>query len=385
MTTVCRHRLFSFAMLAALLTALPAGAVEHVEVHRDGRTQWLSGKVVAEDSVGSMLLETDEGALWPLQASTIRSRTSDDKPFEPLDKDQLAGRLLAELGPEFQAHNSKHYVVVFNTTRTYAKWCSSLLERLQKAFIAFWKKKGCDVKEPDKPLAVLVFGDKASYLRHAKTELGGAASNAIGYYSLQTNRIVMYDLTGMQALRRENNRRGTLHDITALLSQPEAEPLVATIVHEATHQIAFNCGLQRRYVDNPVWLGEGLAMFFETPDLASNRSWRGTGKVNYHRWNLFRDNYAAGKVGSLKSLIVDDSRIRNPRTTLNVYAESWAWTYFLIKWRPKQFAAYLKMLADKPLLKPDDRETRLRDFQSHFGENLAELEDEFYRRMSRIK
>ena len=381
-----RYGLIGLFLLPGIFQAeLPARAVEHVQVNRDGHSQQLSGKIVIEDSVGSMLLETDEGGLWPLQANIIRSRTSDEEPHAPLNQEQLAQRLLAEMGPGFQVHESMHYVVVFNTTRTYAKWCSSLLERLQKAFIVSWKKKGCDVKKPERPLAVLVFSDKDSYVRHARPELGPGAGSAIGYYSQQTNRIVMYDLTGMQALRREDSRRGTKHDITALLSQPEAEPLVATIVHEATHQIAFNCGLQTRFVDNPAWLGEGLAMYFETPDLSSSRSWSGIGNVNYARWDLFRDNYTRGKVGTLKSLVVDDSRIRNPRTAVDVYAESWAWTYFLIKWHPKEYVAYLKTLAAKPLLRLDDRETRLAEFQAHFGENLGKLQDEFYRRMSRIK
>lgn len=373
------------ALLALLLCANSAMAVEHIMLRMDDGIKKVTGQVLIEDSFGNLLFESDDGALKRIDAKKIDSRSSDEKPFEHLDKEQLAQRLLEELGTNFRVHESKHYVVAYNTTDKYAKWCSSLLERLQKAFIVFWKKKGCKVKEPEHPLAVLIFNDKRSYLRYAKAEIGGTAESAIGYYNMETNRIVMYDLTGMQALRRENTRRGTLRDITILLSQPEAVPLVATIVHEATHQIAFNCGLQKRLVDNPAWLGEGLAMYFETPDLASNRSWSGIGKVNYERWNLFLDNYHAGKLGTLKSLIVDDSRIRNPRMAVDAYAESWAWTYFLIKWHPKKYTAYLKMLREKQVLSSDDPITRLSDFQKHFGKNLGELEDDFFRRMSRIK
>ena len=289
------------------------------------------------------------------------------------------------MGPGFQVHASKHYVVVFNTTRTYAKWCSSLLERLQTGFISYWKKRGCDVKAPEHPLAVLVFSDKGSYLRHARDELGDAAGNAIGYYSFQTNRIVMYDLTGMQELRRQNSRRGTLHDITALLSQPAAEPLVATIVHEATHQISFNCGLQTRYSFPPVWLSEGLAVYCETPDLSSRRGGGSIGAVNYNRWNRFRKNTSAGRAPPLKRLLVNDDLMRNPRTAVDAYASAWAWNYFLIKWRPKEYTAYLKTLAAKPQMSVDDERTRLQDFRRHFGSDFAELEKEFYRRMSRIK
>jgi len=160
---------------------------------------------------------------------------------------------------------------------------------------------------------------------------------------------------------------------------------VATIVHEATHQIAFNCGLQKRFSDNPVWLAEGLAMFCETPDLFSNRSWSGIGKVNYERWDLYRNNANADRVDSLRSLIVDDSRFRNSRTAVDAYAEAWAWTYFLITWHTDEYVAYLNDIADKPLLTPAHKQARLADFTKHFGSDFAKLEDEFYRRMSRIE
>ncbi|MEM9352574.1 MAG: DUF1570 domain-containing protein [Planctomycetota bacterium] len=358
-------------------------AVEHVLVNRNGGLQRLSGEVLEEDSVGSLLLATDEGGLWPISADSIEERTSDSAPLVRLDGDQLGARLREELGENFQLHDSKNYIVCFNTTQAYAKWCSSLLERLQKAFISFWKKKGCDIEQPEEPLAVLVFGDRRSYERYAKQDLGGSVGNAIGYYSLQTNRIVMYDLTGSQSLRRQTNRRGKLQDITALLRQPAAEPLVATVVHEATHQIAYNCGLQKRYVDNPVWLSEGMAMYFETPDLRSNRSWRGIGLVNYARWDLFVQNDRAGKNGTLKDLIASDDRFRNGRTAVDAYAEAWAWNYFLIKWRGKDYVDYLDTLRAKPLLRYDSPAQRVADFEKHFGD-LAELEEEFVRRMRRI-
>jgi hypothetical protein len=81
-----------------------------------------------------------------------------------------------------------------------------------------------------------------------------------------------------------------MREINEMLSQPAAVPLVATIVHEATHQIAFNCGLQQRYADIPLWLCEGMAVYFEAPDLTSTRGWRGIGRVNYPRLETFRKN-----------------------------------------------------------------------------------------------
>lgn len=366
------------------LWEISANAIETVLLNQKGEPQQLIGKVVVEDSAGSLLLETDEGAFHTIMANMIRSRQSDSQPLERLDKEGLAERLLAEMGPGFQVYQSKHYVVVYNTTLKYAQWSASLLERLQRGFLAYWKKQGFDVKEPEHPLAVVVLGDKDSYMQYAKEELGAAAGSAIGFYSLKTNRITMYDLTGMQALRRENTKRGSLHDISAMLSEPEAEPLVATIVHEATHQIAFNCGMQKRFGANPDWLGEGLAMFHETPDLGSSRSWSGIGKVNYQRWDRYRNNANADRVAPLRALIVNDERFRDSRTAVDAYAEAWAWTYFLITWHTDKYVAYLKDLAAKPVLTIDDKRTRMHDFTKHFGSDLDALEDEFYRRMSRL-
>ncbi len=366
--------------------AVPFGAraLEHVTVDEKGREVKLSGEALVEARDGGLLLKTADGAYHRLEGRVIRRRTHDSQPLVMLTAEQLADQLLAELPPGFQVHHSKNYVVCYNTTRTYAEWTSSLLERLQKAFIAYWKKRGCEVAEPAQPLAVLVFGDQESYARYARADLGAAVNSVIGYYNLDTNRIMMYDLTGMQALRTEGYERGSLHDISAMLSQPEAEPLVATIVHEATHQIAFNCGLQKRLVDNPLWMSEGLAVYFETPDLSSSRSWSGIG-VNYARWDRFVENVAADRVAPLAQLIGDDELFRGPETAVDAYAQAWAWNYYLIKWRPKEYAAYLKDIAAKPVLVVDDKKQRMAEFRKHFGADLGKLEADFYRRMDRVK
>lgn len=360
------------------------GALELVDAVENGQQVNLAGEVIVEARDGGMLLKTADGAYHRLEGRSIRGRKRDSQPLVMLNAEQLAEQMLKELPPGFQVHQSKNYVVCYNTTRTYAEWTSSLLERLQKAFIAYWKKRGADVTEPEQPLVVLVFGDQQSYAKFARADLGAAVNSVIGYYNLDTNRIMMYDLTGMQTLRQEGYGRGSLHDISAMLSQPEAEPLVATIVHEATHQIAFNCGLQKRLVDNPLWMSEGLAVYFETPDLSSSRSWSGVG-VNYARWDRFVDNVANQRTATLERMIGDDELFRDPETAVDAYAQAWAWNYYLLKWRPKEYAAYLKAIAAKPVLVVDSRKERMDEFRKHFGQDLGKLEDDFFRRMDRVK
>src|SRR5207253_9543744 len=79
---------------------------------------------------------------------------------------------------------------------------------------------------------------------------------------------------------------------------------IATVIHEATHQIAFNSGMHTRYADNPLWLAEGMAMYFETPDLSSKSGWKTAGAVNDLRLGQFQEFAAQRRArDSLATLI----------------------------------------------------------------------------------
>jgi hypothetical protein len=329
-------------------------------------------------------LQSNDGALWTIEPTQIVSRTPTDKPFAPATREELAAQLAAELPPGFSTHTTPHYVIAYNTSRIYAQWTGSMLERLHRAFTNYWQREGLSIREPEFPLVVQVFSDWPGYAEASRDDLPGGVGNIIGYYSLRTNRVNMFDLTGAEALRGQERRRGSLRDINAMLSQPAAIPLVSTIVHEATHQIAFNCGLQTRYADIPLWLCEGMAVYFEAPDLASTRGWTGIGKVNYPRLETFRNNQPRWNERSLESLLADDRRFRDSRAASDAYAEAWALNYYLIKYQPKAYAAYLKLLAEKSPLVESGPKARLDEFRQHFGD-LDKLEQDFLRRMSRVE
>ena len=138
---------------------------------------------------------------------------------------------------------------------------------------------------------------------------------------------------------------------------------VATIVHEATHQIAFNCGLHTRYSDCPMWFSEGIAVYFETPDLHSPKGWSGIGAVNRPRLAQFQQYLRSRPHDSLRTLISNDKRFRDPKQALDAYAEAWALTYFLLQQHRKQYVEYLRMLSAKKPLLEDGPEKRLAQFQ----------------------
>lgn len=365
-----------------LVAPRSAKAVEHVVFKQDGEELSIRGRLVVQPEDGGLLIESADGMLWMVPPEDLVKHRHDDEPLQPLSPQEMGERLRQEF-PGFEIHATQHYVICHNTSRAYAQWCGALFERLYKAFINFWSRKGFDLHEPEFPLVALVFADADSYTAYAAN--GDGAGAVIGYYSFATNRIAMHDLTGVQAARRPGDRRSNPNEINQMLARPEAERTVATVVHEATHQIAFNCGLQTRYADNPLWFSEGLAIYFETPDLSSAKGWRSIGAVSQVRLNGFRQYLRKGRpADSLLTLLTDDDRLRDPQQQVNGYGEAWALNYFLARQRPKQYLAYVKLMSEKKPLVTDDPETRRRDFEKTFGD-LRQLDAELVKQMAKAR
>jgi hypothetical protein len=376
-------------------TAKPAAAAaketkeslaETVTFLLKGKKQTVRGRTFVEAADGGILFEGVDGVLWSIEHNELQGREKLDTPFKPLTTAELSEQMLAELPTGFRSYATPHYVVCYNTSRAYAQWTGSLLERLFKAFTNYWQHQGFELREPEFPFGVVVFADRQSYDQASREDLPAGTGNIVGFYSLRSNRINMFDLTGSEAVQNgaANKRRGSMREINQMLSQPAATPLVATVVHEATHQIAFNNGMQTRFADIPLWLCEGMAVYFEAPDLASRSGWQGIGRVNYPRLERFRTNLGNWHDGSLEEMLRDSKRFRNPHTSFDAYADAWALNYYLIKYQPKAYTAYLKDLAEKRALIEDDPQLRLAEFRKHFGD-LRKLEQDFLKQMSRVK
>jgi hypothetical protein len=167
-----------------------------------------------------------------------------------------------------------------------------------------------------------------------------------------------------------------------ILASPEAAGLVATLVHEATHQMAFNCGMHRRLAPIPLWLSEGIATYFETPDLSSPRGWKGIGIVNRPRLERFLKTAGPGWA---RGLVIDDGAFRAADTAEDAYARAWALTHFLAQTRKPKFTAYLRRLAATKPLADDSAEQRERDFEAAFGDTPAAVEEAVHRSMARLQ
>ena len=358
--------------------------VERIEVRRSepaAGQRLVEAAVLVESLDGGLLIETADERLEILPPGSVVSRTTVDRPAAEESPRELGRRILGELPSGFDLLVTKHYVICFDTTRAYAQWCGALFERLHDAFANYWRQADLALDRPARPLIVVIFADRRRYEAVAARDLGAASDRVVGYYNLLTNRVTTFDLTGSDLPVHKPGRSAGRAGLE-ILSSPEAAGLVATLVHEATHQMAFNCGMHRRLAPVPLWVSEGIATYFETPDLASDRGWRGIGGVNRPRLERF---LRESRPGAVASIVLADDEFRSPDTAIDAYARGWALTYFLVQTRKAAFVDYLRMLAEKEPLADDSPHQREREFTAAFGDTPAEIEEAMLRFMARVK
>jgi hypothetical protein len=345
----------------ALIASRGALGVETVKFRDGEKVRYVVAEILLEDQTGALMLQADDGHLWTLKPDQILSRTANDQPLKPIDGDEMERRMLAEMPSGFSVHRTTHYLIVHNSSKQYAKQVGALFEQLYRGFFTYWENQHWELPEPTFPLVAIVLKDHDAFLKYAVAEIGETAKSIIGYYNLASNRMTTFNV-------------------------PNLERKVSTIIHEATHQLAYNCGLQQRLADNPMWVSEGLATFFESPDLRNPRQWKGIGRVNrvnLERWRKYVPNRPAE---SLATLLCNDSRYRNAATAESAYAEGWALTYFLIKTnRRKKYVKYLRLLSEgRPRAERTPRE-RIAMFEKAFDTTLVELDVAFLKYMRRVR
>jgi hypothetical protein len=373
----------SFLFLASSPSRAAEDLLLHFHIEKEGKLHLVQGRILASLESGAVLVESRDGYFWPLVPSEISEKQSMEEAFSRLEARELSEQFLKELPAGFRTYETRHYLILHDTSNVYVRWCGSLLERLHAAFINSWKHKGLSVSSPDYPCVVVLFAHEAEYREYAQRE-GVVIDSVVAYYNLQTNRVAMYDLTGVEAAGGLPGRTRSTAAINQLLAQPQTAQAVATMVHEATHQIAFNCGLHRRMSDVPLWVSEGIAVYFETPDLTSARGWKTIGGVNWERLNRFNQYLGGRNNGSLRTLLQNDDRFRDVNTAIDAYAEAWALNYFLLRQRSDDYCKYLKSLSTKPYLVQDDEATRVQEFQAAFGD-VSALDSQFLRFMSEVR
>ena len=318
----------------------------------------LVGEVLLKAADGGLMVADVAGGHHILQPEQIVETSVVDPP----DRNDAAvvECVTRQLPAEFVIRTGGDYVIAGDLADDDADRVATLLQRVHRAFFTYWDNQGIEVRPPEVPLVAVALKGRASFRRYAGGDIGDQAEQLLGYYHLESNRLVIHAI---------GNR----------------ERDVSTIIHEAVHQLAFNSGLQNRLADNPKWMSEGLAMFFESPDRRNPDRWRSVGGVNPVNLRRLWAYSRRRPEDSLLSLIADDGRFDSPSTAADAYGEAWALTYFLMRTRSDDYRAYLAEIADGPPLARSTRRERIETFERHFGPDLSRLDASFVRYMSKVR
>ena len=210
----------------------------------------------------------------------------------------------------------------------------------------------------------IVCKNQRDFQRFSASQGAPVPNGVLGYYSQETNRITLYDMGGDAKRWQEN---------------------ASVIIHEATHQTAFNTGVHSRYARPPLWVAEGLATMFEARGVYDSGHYaQSADRVNRGRLDDFRAILEKQhRPEMLEALVASDQFFQmNPSAG---YAEAWAFTFFLVETEPRKYAQYLARTAEREPFSEYDTAQRLADFTAVFGKDWRMLEARFLRFMAEVK
>ena len=343
---------------------------------------------------------------WNVEAyagKTVRLALLDDDPrpdcylicsgFQMLTDDRTLDRAFEIEVHQFErAHHlkpmirfeSQHYLAMSNADSSFSEFRLGNCEVLYTNFFQHFRGKGFKVQEPSGKLHAVVFQSQASFQDYAELKLSPFVT---GIYAFKTNRLVMYDFGSNKefiASKRKAEEKGQqihgiddrqryLDSISRQSDEFRRGHNISTIMHEAAHQLSFNCGLLNRSADTPIWLAEGLACYCEA---TKQGVWLGIGEPNPERLGALKKalDSKAGLL-PLTTILTGDKWISvkgEEASVLQGYGQSWALFRWLMETQPIKMADYLKTP-----LKRSTPEHRLADFQHAFGRDLRAVQKQY--------
>lgn len=373
------------ALSLLLLTLCPAckaadepAGLQRWTVSTDAGVEELEGRRAGVGRDGAVLIEDRAGRLRMFPAKAIEGHVVLDEPWVPCTSEELAKELLAGLGPEFTVTQTDHYLILANSSEEYAEFCGKMLEKVHTEFQKFMEGLGVEIKLPERHLPVLIFAAVAEFEAYAeKLHPEISFTDTPGFYTVRDNLVLLQDLTRNRSLRSAAAIRRSLSD----------QPLqVATIIHEAVHQLAFNTGVQVRMADNPVWFSEGLSLCFEQPSPRTPLLWTRPNLVNArHHAEFVRLAENTELPISLSDLIQRDAFFQQAETATAAYAESWALVTWLLRERPEQLGKWIQRLGQQRPLEPVTGAERAALFVDVFGDLPSALTAEITKDVRKLR
>jgi len=361
---LCVEKISLLSMLTlAILCLAPAAEAADFMIRAEVGNRSVEGKPTHwSDQRVQMILRDGQFLDFPTAEARNFRRTSDR--FRPYTAGEMRSKLFAEFGPSFDVTGTGHYLVVHPKGQK-DLWARRF-EDLYRSFVHYFSVRGLRVREPEFPLVAVVWGNKQQYLNHAAAHGVNLSPNTVGYYSPMTNRVHLYDVT--------NGKNGA-----------DWQQNADTIIHEVTHQTAFNTGVHARFAGCPRWLAEGLGTLFEAKGIHSSRAYPGRpDRINRQRLADYKRQFPNGVDGKYLGELISSDRPFD-RDIVKAYAASWALTFYLVETQSRRYADYLALTAGRPPGEPYPEARRLADFTKIFGDNFAMLAARLSRFMADVR
>jgi len=359
MRTIATAVLLAVAFCAASVQA--AAPDWMLELTLNGKK--IEGKPLAWNAAEVHLLGRD-GRLWQFPPGQVTDFRETSNRFRSYTPSQFRAELLRELGRGFEVSGTGHYLVAHPRTER-DKWAGRF-EDLYRSLVHYFSVRGFKIARPPFPLIGIVCPDQAHFLRYSAKQGGTVSSGVLGFYCWVSNRIILYD-------------RGELDQ------SDRWQQTASVIIHEATHQTAFNTGIHSRWTPPPLWVAEGLATMFEAPGVYDSRNHvRQSDRINRGRLESFRQVVLPQhRPELLRRLIASDSLFRvNPTAA---YAEAWALSFYLAETQPRKYTKYLALTGGLPPFSTVSAAQRTADFTAVFGDDWQMLQARFLRFMAGLK
>ena len=343
-------RTFGFASLCGLIfasTGQIAGQTAEMTVKIEVKERTLVGQPLAYDGRQLALLKRDgRWSTYPVKSESDIKKVSDK--FEPYDSESLRVKLQKEFGGKYQVSKTQNFVVV-HPPGNYSIWAMPF-EQLFQRFRNYFTSRGFALEDPEFPMVAVVLRTRKEFDKFLRA-YHRYDSRILGYYSQRSNRIITYDPSGGRSQKRD-------------------WAFNSTLIHEATHQTAFNVGIHNRFGVESRWVSEGLAMLFEAKGVNNSMFYsKRKDRINKDRLRLVKHYYSNGRAKDKLASMITSDKIFNSDASVG-YALSWATTFYLSEKYPKQYFNFLRADSARDDFTVLSAKERLSQFKKYFGPDI---------------
>lgn len=347
-----------FLLLATGILMIFAGgsaarAQDDMTVKIEVRDRTYIGKPLVWDGDNMQLLRRD-GRMTFLPVKSHDDYQVVSSEFSVMPKSKMVAKLKKEFGKRYTVSTTSSFLVV-HPHGDYYKWAKPF-EDLNQRFGAFFSSRGHKLEKPQFPMVAVVLNTRGEFDRMLKSYYA-ADPNMLGYYSPRSNRIITYN--------QGDDSEGSIFDTN-------------TLVHEATHQTAFNRGVHNRFGDYSTWLVEGLACMFEAQGVHNSYiHTKRKDRVNSARLLAMQVAIKDGSAkGTLEKIVRDDELFRTDSQL--AYAYAWGLTFYLAETKPREYLRYLTDDASRKNFTPYRSKDRMETFAKSFGADFDNLESRMF-------